>query len=59
MYLEKKIKINLTEERRFYVESIMNNLNVSYFVLNERKEAWETEQRSVKYLNFRSYLPYL
>ena len=49
MHLTKKIKINPTEEQVDVLWQLSEQCRCLYnFALAERKDAWKTEQRSVK-----------
>jgi len=60
MHLTKKIKINPTEEQVDVLWLLSEQCRRLYnSALAERKEAWETEQRSVKYVEQQNQLPML
>ena len=60
MHLTKKIKINPTEEQVDVLWQLSEQCRRLYnSALAERKEAWETEQKSVKYVEQQNQLPML
>lgn len=60
MHLTKKIKIDPTEEQVDVLWQLSEHCRCLYnFALAERKEAWETERRSVKYVEQQNQLPAL
>lgn len=60
MHLTKKIKINPIEEQVDVLWNLSEQCRCLYnFALAERKEAWGTEQRSVKYIEQQNQLPAL
>lgn len=60
MHLTKKIKINPTEEQVGVLWQLSEQCRRLYnSALAERKEAWETEQKSVKYVEQQNQLPML
>jgi putative transposase len=60
MYLTKKIKINPTEEQVDVLWQLSEQCRRLYnYALTERKDAWKTEQRSVKYVEQQNQLPVL
>lgn len=60
MHLTKKIKINPIEEQVDVLWQLSEQCRCLYnFALAERKDAWKTEQRSVKYVEQQNQLPAL
>ncbi|AKB17514.1 transposase [Methanosarcina sp. WWM596] len=60
MHLTKKIKINPTEEQIDVLWQLSEQCRCLYnFALAERKNSWETEQRTVKYVEQQNHLPAL